>query len=163
MFPLLPHRPVQVPDLDQSASFSLSEKNRQLRRVLPPDVKGVRIFSRIAVSSTALGMVALTTDLGTTSKVEQEFFPVRNSMKKYYLNLNFQPVKLSSLKDLKWKTNKVILTGYAPDWRVFIKSTTNKIKYFNTQLNWVTWWAIQTLLSPPQAGNDREGNTRGTV
>lgn len=67
-------------------------------------------------------------------------------MSLYYLNLNFQPVKLSSLKDVKWKTNKVILTEYAPDWRVVIKGTTNKIKYFNTLLNsnWVTWWAIQT-------------------
>lgn len=78
-------------------------------------MKGVRIFSRTAVSSTALGTVALPADLGTASLVEQGFFPVQNSVRQYYLNLNFQPVKLSYLKDLKWKTKKVILTEYATD------------------------------------------------
>lgn len=69
-------------------------------------------------------------------------------MSQYHLNLNFQPVKLSSFKDLKWKI-KVIWTDYASGRGVIIKSTANKTKYFSTLLNsnWATWQAIQTAQS----------------
>lgn len=85
-------------------------------------------------------------------------------MSQYHLNLNFQLVKLSSLKDVKWKTNQVILTEYAPDWRVIIKSTANKIKYFNTLLNsnWATWLGNPDSTQSWNSWKDRKQSTQVT-
>lgn len=101
-------------------------------------MKGVRCFA-----STALGTAALPADPGTSSQVEQQFFPVQNSMSQYYLNLNFQPVKLRGLKDLKWKTNKYF-DRICPRWKGNTLLNSNR----------ATSWATQTLLSLWIAGNE---------